>query len=293
MRRWWAIVRATALEVASDPLSYLITASALALAVVSPSLHYHQFGEASRMARDAGLSSMLLGGLAHVVFSAVNSFRREIESGTMQMALAHSVSRQSFFFAKLCGVFSAYVVFAVTLSFATLTMVNGAEIAGKVAEETGRMVRVWGPSFAIACAAIVAPPVLAAALNRFAGFRFTATSTVLTAAFAVAGAAYRFDARLALRLAPVALMLVLPAAAFAALASAASVRWHANRALSVCGLVAFLSLPSLGGYYLSDVLSRGGSLPWSHVALAIAATAPLVAAFALLGAAALDRLDVG
>lgn len=286
-------MRATALEVASDPLAYLITMSALALAALAPSMHYHQFGEPSRMARDAGLSALLLGGLAHAVFSSVKAFRREIESGTMQIALAHSVSRASFFCAKLCGVFAAYLVFAATLGSVTLTMVNGAEIAGRISAETGAMVRVWGPSFTLATSALVAPPILAAALNRFARFRFTATATVLSAAMAVAGAAYRFDADLAMRLAPVALMLVLPAAAFAAAASAAAVRWRANGALTACGVLFLLSVPLLGGYYLSDALSRGGRLPWSHLALAVAATAPFVAAFAMAGVAILERSDVG
>lgn len=293
MRRWRAIVRATALEIASDPLAYLITMSALALAVLAPSMHYHQFGEPSRMARDAGLSALLLGGLAHAVFSSVKAFRREIESGTMQMALAHSVSRASFFCAKLCGVLVAYLVFAATLGSAMLTMVNGAEIAGRISAETGAMVRVWGPSFSLAASALVLPPIVAAALNRFARFRFTAAATALSAVLAVAGAAYRLDVHLAMRLAPVALMLLLPPCAFAAAAAAAAVRWRANAALTACGVLFFLSLPLLGGYYLSDALSRGGRLPWSHFALAVAATAPFVAAFATAGVALLERRDVG
>lgn len=292
VRRFSAIAFATALEVASDPLALLLTLGALALAAVSPSVHYHQFGEPSRMARDAGLSALLFVGLCHVVFLSVKSFRREIESGTMQIALAHSVSRASFFCAKLCGVFSAYLLFALTVSSVALTMVKGTEIAGEISERTGRMVRVWGPSFAISCAAIVLPPAIAAVLNRFARFRFTATATVSAAVVATASAAYRFDPDLAGRVAPAALMIILPAAVFAAAASAAAVRWRANGALTACGLLAAVSLPLLGGYYMSDALSHGGSLPWRHVVAAAVATAPAVAAFALCGVTALEGRDI-
>ena len=49
------------------------------------------------------------------------------------------------------------------------------------------------------------------------------------------------------------------------------------------GVLFALQLPFLGDYYLSDALSRGGTVPWSFVGLAALATLPLVAAFALLG----------
>ena len=56
MRRHLAIVRTTALEVCSEPLAFLLTLTALGCAAVLPALHFHQFGDPSRMARDAGLS---------------------------------------------------------------------------------------------------------------------------------------------------------------------------------------------------------------------------------------------
>ena len=55
MRRWFAIAKATALEIFSEPLSLLLLLSALALVILAPALHYPQFGEPTRLARDAGL----------------------------------------------------------------------------------------------------------------------------------------------------------------------------------------------------------------------------------------------
>ncbi len=293
MRRFLVLVRATAQEIASEPLAFLLTMSALVLAVVTPALHYHQFGEPSRMARDAGLSALLVGGLAYAVFCTVKTFRREIESGTMQMALAHSVSRATFFMAKLVGVLVAHLLFALTVTAASLTVINGAEIGGRLATEHGGVSPIWGPSFAYAVAAIIVPPVVAAILNRFANCRWTLTATRLTFLVAALGVFYRFDGSLVARVVPVALVLLLPVAVIASAAAACAVRWRENAALSATGVLLALSLPALGNYYLSDVLAKGGSLAWSHVGLALIATAPLVAAFALVGIALLDGRDVG
>lgn len=283
MRRWWAIVRATALEIASEPLALLLTLSASALAVLTPAFHYHQFGEASRMARDAGLSALMVGSLAFAIFCTVKSVRREIESGTLEMALSHPVSRTAFFLSKVLGAALACLVFAVTVTAVSLTTVNGAEIGGRIAAATGDVAQLYRPSLAVAVAAVVASPVIAAALNRFARFRYSLTAVVTALVLSVAGVCYRPDAALAARFLPAAAMLVLPAVVFVTAAAAAAVRWRANAATSALGLLFAAALPALGNYYLSDALSRGGSVAWSHVALAAALTAPLVAGFALLG----------
>lgn len=293
MRRWLAIVRATALEVVSEPLSLLLTLSAMATAVVAPAMHYHQFGEATRMARDAGLSALLVFGAMYAVFCTVKAFRREIESGTMQMALAHSVSRRAFFLSKLGGAFLAYLLFALTVGCVAATTVNGARIGGEIARQTGDVATMYGPSLAFGVGAMVLPPVAAAALNRFAHWRFVPAASAIAAALAAAGVLFRFDARTAIGFIPVAAMLVMPAAVFMAAAAAFAVRWRDNAATSLAGLLFAVSLPALGNYYLSDALSKGGSLPWGHVALAALLTAPLVAAFAVAGVGFLEAADVG
>ena len=144
MRQFFSIARATALEMASEPLALLLTLSAMALAVLAPIMHYHQFGEASRMARDAGLSALLVFGIAYAVFCTVKSVRREIDSGTLEMALAHPVSRAGFFLAKLTGAALAYLVFAVTVTAVSVTTVNGAEIGGRSAAKVGDVATVFG-----------------------------------------------------------------------------------------------------------------------------------------------------
>ena len=283
MRRHLAIAKTTVLEVCSEPLALLLTLVALALAAIMPSLHFHQFGEPSRMARDAGLSALLIVGLAYSVFCTIKSYRREIESGTLQMALAASVSRHGFFLAKLVGVFAAYLVFAATVASVSLTAVNGAELGGAIAARNGDVARMYGPSLALAVAAIVLPPVLAAALNRFLRFRFVPSAVFISLAVAVAGACCFFRPALAARFLPAAVMLVFPATTFMAASAAFAVRWRDNAASAFSGLLFAVALPVLGDYCLSDALAHGGTVPWPHVGLAALATLPFVAAFALLG----------
>ena len=292
MRQFLSIARATALEMASEPLALLLTLSAMALAVVAPIMHYHQFGEASRMARDAGLSSLLVFGIAYAVFCTVRSVRREIDSGTLEMALAHPVSRMGFYSAKLTGAAFAYLVFAATVTAASLTIVNGAEIGGRIAAKNCDVATVFGPSAACAISAIVLPTVLGAVLNRFARFRFTLTATVLAFVVAHVGMIPYFDGALLVRYYPVALMLVLPAFIFIAASAAFAVKWKENGATSAAGVLFLAAVPLLGNYYLSDILSKGGSLPLRHLGIAFVATLPMVAAFVLLGVHLFEGRDV-
>jgi len=292
MRRWSAIARATALEILSEPLSLLLLLAGVVLSALAPAFHYHQFGEPTRMARDAGFSALLTCGLCTVVFGAVKTFRREIETGTAQMALSHPVSRTGFFLSKVAGVALAGGVFSAIVFLTSLTVVNGAAIGGALSEKTGEISRVWGPSLALGLSTVVVPLAVGALLNRFFRCRFVLTFFVWALLVSVAGSLYRPDLSLALRLAPVAVTILCVAAVFLAAASAFAVRLRTNGAAAAVGGVLLACLPVLGNYYLPDALSKGGSLPWDYVGLAAAAAAPAVLAFLLLGIRFINGKDV-
>ena len=132
MKKALSIVKATALEILSEPLTLLVLLTALVLTVMMPALHYHQFGDSTRMARDAGLSALFTCGSVIAVFCTIRTFRREIESGTLEMALAHPISRVAFFLAKTAGALTAYLVFAAIVLFTGLTIVEGASVGGQL-----------------------------------------------------------------------------------------------------------------------------------------------------------------
>lgn len=291
MRRFRAIAFATALELLSEPLCLLIALTALALAALAPAVHCHQFGEPSRMARDAGFSALLLGGLFYAAFGALKTCRREVESGTMETALAHSVSRTQFFLAKFAGGALAYFAFALTVGAASLTIVNGAEIGGWLAAAKCDIARLWGPSLALALAVPVLALCLAAALNRFVRFRFTLTANLLALVVALAGTAYRFDAALAVRILPASVLFALPPLVLLAASSAFAIRFRTNVAASLTATAAAVLLPALGNYCLSDALAKGGAVPASYFWRALAAVVPAVAAFLALGVQFINGKD--
>lgn len=276
-------MRTTALEMLSEPLSLLLLLAALVLAVLAPAFHYHQFGDPTRMARDAGFSALFTCGSVLAVFGTIRSFRREIESGTLEMALARPVSRTTFFLAKTFGATLAYLVF-VTIVFATaVTVVNGADIGGLLARRTGDVARLWGPSLAIGMCVIVLPLVIGALLNRFGRFRFVLSAFALALVLSVAGTAYQFAFSFVIRLIPVAVTIVLLTLVFLSASAAFAMRWRANAAATAVGGVVALSVPAVGNYYLADILSNGGSLPWDYVGVAALVTLPAVIGFLLLG----------
>lgn len=285
MRPYVSITQATALEVLSSPLSLLVLLAALAMEVFAPVFHYHQFGDATRMARDAAISALFTCGAVFAVFGAIRSVRREIETGTMEMALAHPVSRSGFFLAKAAGVAVAFTVFAVAVIGIALTMFAGAAVGGAIAEETAQLARVYGPCVAAGVAAMVLPLVLAAALNRFFRFRFTLTAFLLaTAIAAAAGVSSMFLAGGdAMRLVPAAVLAIAPAYVLTAAAAAFAVRFRANAAAALSGVALVLMLPAADNYYRAEALARGGTVPPAYVALALAAAVPAVVGFLLIG----------
>jgi len=292
MRRGRAIVFATALEILGEPLVLLVLVASLAVASLAPAMHYHQFGEPSRMARDAGISALLLGGAVVACAGTARTFRREIESGTAQAALARSVSRTAFFLWKSLGCFVAYAVFSATVSLVSLTVVRGAEIGGAIALETGVMARLWGPSLALAVAAFVIPMLVAAALNRFCRFRFVITANLLSLALAAAGSLYSFDASLACRLLTALALSAAPSLVLLSASAAFAVRFRSNAVSLAVSLVAAAVLPALGNYCLSDALVDGGAVPGQYFMAAILSIVPAVAALLMAGVHFINGRDV-
>ena len=287
MRKYASILKATALEILSEPLSLLLLLAALTMTVLAPAFHYHQFGEATRMARDAGFSSLFTCGSALAVFGTIRAFRREVETGTLEMALAHPVSRGGFFLAKAAGAAVAYGVFSATVFGTHLTVVWGAAVGGFLAAQSGDVARVYGPALAAGVAVILLPLVLAAALNRFARFRFVLTSFAIALALALLFglAAFLLAAKILAPYPPVAWLVALPALVLLAASAAFAMRLKANAAASAVGLVFAAMLPFVGNYYLSDALTKGGRVSAAYLAGATLAALPALAAFLLVGCA--------
>jgi len=288
------IVKSTALEILSEPLTLLVLLSSLAMAVLAPAFHYHQFGEVTRMARDAGFSSLLMGGCVVAVFGTIRAFRRERESGTMAMALVHPISRSGFFLAKTAGAAFAYLTVATTLFLTTLTVVEGAAIGGAVARQSGDIARLWGPFLAAGVGVMVLPLVIGAACNRFGGCRFVLTSNLFALLFAGLSSVFVFvrDAGLAVRMLPVACLIAVWSAILLTAAAAFSVRYRAHTAAAAVGIVFLPLVAAVGNYYLPDALSGGGAVSWRYVALATLAALPALLLFLGFGVRFIGERDI-
>lgn len=292
MRRISSLIKTTLIEVAQNPLALLLTLSAAVLCVLSPALHYHQFGEPSRMARDAGFSAILIFGLLHGVFSTVKIMRDEIESGTMQMALSHSISRAEFYLGKLSGIIIGNALFVVTIAALTLVAVNGADIAAAVSHESGTLRRISGAHLVAALSVSVVSPVIAAILNRFFRFRFVLSATMLCLAIAIGAFLFLGSWRVLARFLPAFIMVSSPLAIFIALAGLLSVANKGNIALSWCGAIFLFSLPALGNYQVSSELAYGGTVGLKYFMMAEVGAAIFTALFVYLGILLIRKVDI-
>ncbi len=292
MRRFLSIVKATAVELLDDPLSLLVSLSAASLSVLAPTLHYHQFGECTRMARDAGLSAIFLGGAIICITGAVRSIRREFESKTAEMVLSRAVCRHSFLFAKYFGVLFSYLVFIVTLSSLSLVMITGAKIGGEAAAKIGDVPKMHGISFAIATSVVILAPAIAGFMNRFFKSRFVLTANLTLMFLALISLAYKIDFNFILKFLPVVFTASLPQLFFSATAGAMAVRFKSNAASLAGVLSAVVFIPFVGSFYLPEALAKGGSLGWSYALMAFLSIIPWVLASLLTGAALLSRKEV-
>ena len=237
------------------------------------------------MARDAGFSALFTCGGVVAVFGTVRAFRREIESGTMAMALAHPISRSGFFLAKVLGSLMAYVVFSTVVFGTVIVIYEGAALGGAIAKQSGDIARIYGPFLVGGVAILLLPMVLAAVLNRFARFRFVLTSFVLAFVLSVcaAVAAVVLTRGPIQRLLPAAALVAQMAVVLLSAAAAFAMRFKASAAVSIVGAVFVAMVPAIGNYYLVDALSGAGRITWAYVGCAAVAALPAVVAFLLMG----------
>ena len=107
----FAITRTTLIEAIQQPVAFLILLSAVVLTLLVPVFQFHRFSEDGRLARDSGLSCMLVFGLVLAAGTAGRSVAAEISRGTAAAVIGKPVSRVTFVLAKWLGVFSVVVVF--------------------------------------------------------------------------------------------------------------------------------------------------------------------------------------
>ncbi len=269
-----SIARTTVLEAVQQPIALLLFLSAVLMTLLVPVFEFHRFGEYGRLARDSGLSCMLVFGLILTAGTAGKSVADEIARGTAAAAIGKPVGRVTFVIAKWLGVFGVTSIFwagvlAALLvaerssahfvstgdfaGFASDPITLGLAFAGVAAALAWAAARhgFWRRRFGVTAFMGVAASQVAVALmsgfyNRFGQLYPLHGEAVCHGCAAGAGHTHAgqlfYNVELNLRVVPVALLLFFALALFAALATALATRLNGGTALSVCAAALLLGL---------------------------------------------------
>ena len=280
-----AIAGTTLVEAIQQPLAFLILLSAVLATLLVPVFQFHRFGEDGRLARDSGLSCMLVFGLVLAAGTAGRSVADEIARGTAAAVIGKPVSRVTFVLAKWLGVFGVVTVFWCGMLAATLLAERCSSRFLTLKEFVGYATDPW--TLALSFLGVLAALAVAAAghffwRRRFGVSAFAGVALSQVAVAAVSGFYNRFGElypvhgeaacgeggaehahaaadlmlyhpELNLRVLPVALLVLFALAIFAALATALATRLQTGAALAVCAGVLILGLAG-------DALTAGAPL---------------------------------
>lgn len=267
-----AIARTTALEAIQEPVAFLILLTSVVTTVMIPLFQFNRFSEEGRLARDGGLSSMLVFGLVLAAGTAGRAVAGEIESGTAAAIIGKPVARATFVVAKAIGIFQAILIFWCGQLAATLiaerTSAHFVATSNFAGYATDRVTLIFSAS---ALLLVLLLSTLAHFIRRkgfgivaFPGIALSQIAVVLVSGFysrmgqpyyvfaqaacecgdaahhAAGGIIY--NPELNLRVIPAAILILFVLAVFVALATALATRLQSGAAMAVCALVLLFGL---------------------------------------------------
>jgi hypothetical protein len=287
-----AIAGTTLIEAIQQPVAFLILLSAVLMTLLVPVFQFHRFSEDGRLARDSGLSCMLVFGLVLAAGTAGRSVADEIACGTAAAAIGKPVSRVTFVLAKWLGVFGVVAVFWCGVLAATLLAERCSAHFLTLEDFTGFATDPL--TMALSFLGVAAALIVSAAghgwrRRRFGVLAFAGVTLSQVAVVAASGFYNRFGQlyplhgeeacsgcggghahaaaglvlyhpELNLRVLPVALLVLFALAVFAALATALATRLQTGATLAVCAAVLIVGLAGDSLTAGAPVLSLRGLL---------------------------------
>jgi len=274
LRQLAAIAGTTVTESIQQPVALLILLAAVLMTLLVPVFQFHRFSEDGRLARDSGLSCMLVFGLVLAAGTAGRSVAEEIARGTAAAVIGKPVARATFLLAKWFGVLGVVALFWCGVTAATLVsercsahFLTREDFTGYATDPVTLLLAFAGAGIALATAAVrhymwrrrfgvsaflgvMASQVLVAAAagfyNRFGQFY----ALVGEAACQGCGGGHAhgaarlvfYHSELNLRVLPVALLVLFALAVFSALATALATRLQTGAALAVCATALLFGL---------------------------------------------------
>ena len=268
-----AIAKATVVESIQQPIAFLILTSGVLSTLLVPVFQFHRFSEDGRLARDSGLSCMLVFGLVLAVTTAGSAVAAEITRGTAAAIIGKPVSRTVFVVSKWLGICGVLLIFWLGMSAATLLAERGSshfvmpDLAGHVHDASGACDCCDSPGHETDALTLtlgvagVGVAMLFAALRQYFGrkrFGVGAFAGVAASQLCVAGLCgfYNRFGRLRLlrgggpayapeldwRIVAAALLVLFALMLFAALATALATRLPTGPVLAVCVLALIIGL---------------------------------------------------
>ena len=262
------------MESIQQPIAFLLQLVSTVLTLVVPIFQFHRFGEDGQLARDSGLSCMLVFGMALAVGTAGRSVAGEIANGTAASVLGKPVGRMLFVFSKWLGCVYLVAVFCLGQLAATMVSERASahfvmrdDFSGYATDPISLMLALGGLALVLAVAAalhfakhrrfgvsvfwgIVLSQLLVAGFSGFynrlgdwypihgeaacVGMNHVHTSETVHVLF--------YHPELNVRVIPVAVLVFLVLLVFAALATALSTRMQTGGTLTVCTGVLLIGL---------------------------------------------------
>lgn len=312
LRQFLALARLTALEVIRQPICLILVTTSAALMALA-SVQAYQFGEDGKFARDSALAIHFFFGLVTAAYGACTALSREFKSGTVLAVLSKPVSRNTFFLSKFAGIAALIVMYSVCAACCTL-------LCEKASPKL--YVVTWAPILLMA-GSVAAAYALAGLADFFLRKPFASTAFVLLLVFLLLSVAFTAvtESRnpvvlmveghsqqtviaLQWHLLPAAVLVTLALLALSAGALMLATVFDTLPVMlfSVCllflglisdylfgksaGLIGRLAhrlVPDWQLFWLTDLLTGGGTIPWSYVLQAFVYAGFIIGAFLTAG----------
>lgn len=293
-RRFAAIARLTALETMRQPICLILTTLCIVGVVLFPVLIAHRMGESAKLIRDSGMALHLLTGLILATYAASSTIVKEIRRGTVASILSKPVSREIFILAKFTGIAVVMLMFSTMASLATILSERAGIRAFKV--------DYWAllPILAfIASAYAYAMWVNYRERRSFSSNAYVLMFIAVIVAFVFSGVmdtngkftfmpstGWDWGSHYNLNLIPACIMVAMGVLMLQAIATAFAIRLEAVPTLSICTVLFALGLtsayffgqsdnviaetayrlvPNWSRFWMADVLTDRGVVPWSLV----------------------------
>lgn len=289
-RRFFAIAHLTALETTRQPICLILATICVLGIALFPVVIAHRMGDSGKLIRDSALAMHFLIGLVLATYAASSTIVKEIRRGTVSSILSKPVSRELFLLAKFAGIAFVMTVFSIMAGMATIL----AERAGAQSFNVDPYA-LWPLLISVLLAYVAAGFINHQSNRPFTSNAFWLMVMAVFMAFLVGafinqgGRWMPFGAKYDWKLLPACALVGIGVLLLQGIATGLAIKLEAVPTLSICSVLFMLGLmsdflfggqragtffadtmytivPNWGRFWMADMLTNPGAIPWSLVA---------------------------